>query len=115
MWAARARPFLHARHGVQNRTSARENSRKLRLHARLFAAGQDGGRWKCGMERRFDPVAIANAVCVAGYAAIMLGYVAHYNFGYSRAEIRGGALTAALLLVALIVIDFLGNNGGRAG
>ena len=67
------------------------------------------------MESRFDPVAIANAVCVAGYAAIMLGYVAHYNFGYSRAEIRGGALTAALLLVALIVIDFLGNNGGKAG
>jgi hypothetical protein len=66
------------------------------------------------MESRFDLVAIANSVCVAGYAAIMLGYVAHYNFGYSRLEIRGGALISAILLAALIAIDFLGKNGGKA-
>jgi uncharacterized membrane protein len=66
------------------------------------------------METRFDLVAIANSACVAGYAAIMLGYVAHYNFGYSRLEIRGGALISAILLAALIAIDFLGKNGGKA-
>jgi hypothetical protein len=70
------------------------------------------GVWK--MESRFDIVTIANAVCVAGYVAMMLAYVALNEFGLSRAEIRGGAIIAALLMAAVVAIDFAGKQTGKA-
>ena len=66
------------------------------------------------MESRFDAIAMANAVCVAGYAAISLGYVAHYGFGFSRSEIRGGATIVAIIIAALLAIEFFGKKLGKA-
>jgi hypothetical protein len=46
----------------------------------------------------------------APMAAAMLGYIAHYNFGLSRQEIRipavVGAVIIAAVLVTLIALDF---------
>ena len=66
------------------------------------------------MERKFEGVTIVAAVCVAGYAALTLGYVAHDDFGFSRAEIRGGATIVAILLAAVVAIDFFGKKLSKA-
>jgi hypothetical protein len=68
----------------------------------------------CKMESRFDIVTVANAVCVAGYVAIMLGYAALYDFGFSCGEVRFGALIAAILIAALVAVDFFGKKVGKA-
>lgn len=68
----------------------------------------------CKMESRFDVVTIATAVCIAGYVAITLGYIALYDFGLSREQLRSGAMLAALLIAALLAIDFFGNKFGKA-
>jgi hypothetical protein len=65
------------------------------------------------MESRFDLGTIATAVCVAGYVAIMLCYLALYDFGLSREEVCGGAMLAAILLAALVAIDFFGKKLGK--
>jgi hypothetical protein len=62
------------------------------------------------MENRFDIVTILSAVCVAGYVAIMLRYVALFDLGFSREQVRGGAMIAAILIAALVAADFLGKN-----
>jgi hypothetical protein len=59
------------------------------------------------MESRFDIVTIASAVFVAGYAAMALRYVALYDLGLSRHEVRSGAIIAAALMAAMVAIDFL--------
>jgi len=61
------------------------------------------------MESRFDIIAIINAVCVAGYIAIALGSVALY-LGLSGEAVRGGAMTVAILIAALIAVDFYGKK-----
>jgi hypothetical protein len=66
------------------------------------------------MESRFDIVTIVNAICVAGYVAIMLGYAALYDFGFSCGEVRRGALIAAILIAALVAIEFFGKKLGNA-
>lgn len=68
----------------------------------------------CEMDRRFDIVTIANALCVAMYLAITLGYVARHDFGFSRLEIRDGATIVAILIAALLAIDFFGKKLGKA-
>jgi hypothetical protein len=58
-----------------------------------------------------DPVVVKMvgflfSLCTAMIAALMLGYVAHYDFGLSRLEIRTLALTGAAtfaLIVALLL------------
>jgi hypothetical protein len=40
---------------------------------------------------------ISNAVGVAAYSAITLGYVALYYFGFPSEQVRGGAMLAAIL------------------
>ena len=50
------------------------------------------------MENRFDFITGVVAVCVAGYAAVMLDYVAHDDLGFSSAQIGQGAVIAAILL-----------------
>jgi hypothetical protein len=67
----------------------------------------------CKMESRFDIVTIVNAICVAGYVAIMLGYAALYDFGFCG-EVRRGALIAAILIAALVAIEFFGKKLGNA-
>jgi hypothetical protein len=66
------------------------------------------------MESRFDVVTIAAAVCVAGYAALTLWYIALYDFGLSREQLRGGAMIAAILIAALLAIDFFGSKFDKA-
>jgi hypothetical protein len=63
------------------------------------------------MENRFDIVTIANAVCVAGYAAVSLRYVALYDLGLSNDEIRSGATMLAIIIAAYVAIDFFGTVG----
>ena len=48
-----------------------------------------GGR---AMTDRQDFVMVAIAVCVAGYIALTLDYVAHQSLGFSSAHIRAAAV-----------------------
>ena len=66
------------------------------------------------MDNRIDFVTIANAVCVAGYAALALWYVMLFDFGLSREAVRSGATVAAILIAALVAIDFFGGKSGKA-
>jgi hypothetical protein len=72
------------------------------------------GAWMCNMENRFDIVTIASAICVAGYVAIMLRHVALFDLGWSREAVRGGAMIAAILIAALVAVDFFGRNLRKA-
>jgi hypothetical protein len=66
------------------------------------------------MENRFDLVTITSAVGVAGYVAIMLGYVALFDLGFGREQVRGAAMIAAILIAALVAADRLGRGPGKA-
>jgi hypothetical protein len=66
------------------------------------------------MESKFDLVKTVSAGGVAAYAAITLGYVARYYFGFSPQEIRGTAVGIAVIMAALIAIDFFGKKLGKA-
>ena len=59
------------------------------------------------MKSRVDLETIVVAVCVAGYAALLLGYVAHENLGLSAAQIRHAAMISADLLAMPVTFDFL--------
>ena len=65
------------------------------------------------MENRIDCVTIAAAVCIAGYVAITLGYVALYDFGLSREAVRSGATIAAILIGAAVAIEFFGTGKAK--
>ena len=56
---------------------------------------------------RTDLVTIATAVSLAGYAAMALWYVALFDIGLTREGVRSGATVAAILLGAVVAIDFL--------
>ena len=47
------------------------------------------------MENRFDFITGVVAVCVAGYATVMLHHVAHDDLGFSSAQIGQGGVQAA--------------------
>jgi hypothetical protein len=57
---------------------------------------------------------IAVTCFTAPMAAAMLGYIAHYNFGLSRQEIRipavVGAVIIAVVLATLVALDFSANG-----
>jgi len=59
------------------------------------------------MENGTDFGTIIVAVFVAGYAALMLGYVVHNDLGYSSAQIRAVAMIAAILMALVVAIDSL--------
>jgi hypothetical protein len=63
------------------------------------------------MESRFDFVTIVNAVCVAGYVAFMLEYVALYDFGLSREVVSSAAMIAAIPIAALVAVDLFKKRG----
>jgi hypothetical protein len=51
-------------------------------------------------------VGLLFSVCMAAMVALSVGYVAHYDFGLSRLEIRSSALIGAAafaLIVALLL------------
>jgi len=70
------------------------------------------------MESRFELLiivtSVANAVCMAACVAVTLGYVALYDFGLSSEQVRGGAMLAAILMAALMAIDFFGKKLRKA-
>jgi hypothetical protein len=66
--------------------------------------------WVREMESRFDIATIASAVCVAGYAAIMLRYVLLFDFRFSSEQVRSGAMIAAIIMAALVAVDFFGQK-----
>ncbi len=66
------------------------------------------------MEINFNILSIAHAVCVAAYVAIALGYVALYNFGLSGEDVRGAAMSIAVLIAAMVAVDFFGKKLRKA-
>jgi hypothetical protein len=63
------------------------------------------------MENRFDFITGVVAVCVAGYATVMLHHVAHD--GFSSAQIGQGAVIAALLLAVPLAMDLLSARANK--
>jgi hypothetical protein len=43
-------------------------------------------------------------------AALTLGYIAHYDLGFSRQEIRTPAVVAAAVIATVMVIEFFGKK-----
>jgi Kef-type K+ transport system membrane component KefB len=68
----------------------------------------------CDMERKLDVVTTVSAVCVAAYVAIAIGYVARNHLGFSLQEIREVAVVTAVVIAALIGIDFFGKKLRKA-
>lgn len=66
------------------------------------------------MENKFDIVTTASVVGVAAYVAIATGYVAYYYLGFSPQGVRSGAVAIAVVITALLVIDFFGKMPGKA-
>ena len=54
------------------------------------------------LERKIIDLLVA--VILAPFAALALGYVAHYLFGVSRLGIRTSALTGASILALIVVL-----------
>ncbi len=48
------------------------------------------------------------------YAAFALDYVALYEFGFTGEAVRSGAVFVAILIGALIAIEFFGKRLGKA-
>ncbi len=67
-------------------------------------------RWCVTMQSGWDGVSAVSAVFVAAYAAIATDYVAHYDLGFSLAEIRIAAVLTAIVIAALTCIDFFGKR-----
>ncbi len=65
------------------------------------------------MKNRFDFVTLVTALCVAGYVAIMLDYVADVDLGFSHEQIRNAAVLTAIVMAMLMAIDFLGKRLGK--
>jgi hypothetical protein len=66
------------------------------------------------MKHELDVVTKISAGFVAAYVAIAINYVARYDFGFSAQQIRGAALVLAVIIAALIGIDFFGKKLGKA-
>jgi hypothetical protein len=46
-------------------------------------------------------------------AALSLGYIAHYDLGLSRQEIRTPAVVTAAVIALLVAIEFFGKKLGK--
>lgn len=66
------------------------------------------------MESSFNILTIVHAVCVAAYVAITLGYVALYNLGLSGEDVRGAAMIIAVLIAAVVAMDFFSKKVRKA-
>ncbi|MCA1457774.1 hypothetical protein I6F35_32100 [Bradyrhizobium sp. BRP22] len=65
------------------------------------------------MESKLDLPTLITAIVVAGYAALMLEYVAHDDLGFSAAQIRHVALIAAMLVGIWVAMDMLRSDPNR--
>ena len=50
------------------------------------------------------------SAATAGMAAGTVGYIAHYDFGFSREEIRAPALAGAIVIAALLAVEHFGKK-----
>jgi hypothetical protein len=50
------------------------------------------------------------AAFTATTTALTLGYIAHYDLGFSRQEIRTPAVVGAAVIATLMVIEFFGKK-----
>jgi hypothetical protein len=59
-----------------------------------------------------DPVSRTAVMLVAfggaAFTAIAAGYIAHFDIGLARDEIRTGCLAGALLIAALLATEYFG-------
>jgi hypothetical protein len=55
-------------------------------------------------------LAFLMSVVTAVAAAFMLAYIAHYDFGLSRREIRTPAVVGAAVIAVLVAITFFGKK-----
>jgi hypothetical protein len=63
------------------------------------------------MEKPVDRVvSLVMATGTATGAALSLAYIAHYDFGLSREEIRGVAMVGAGVIAGLVAIEFFGEK-----
>jgi hypothetical protein len=82
-------------------------------YTELFVRG--GVVARCAqMENRIKLVMISTAIAMAGHVAIGLGYVTLYYLGLSREVVFSGATIAAILIAALLAIEFYGRKLGKA-
>jgi hypothetical protein len=49
-------------------------------------------------------------VVSATFAALTLAYIAHYEFGLSRQEIRTPAVVGATVIAVLVAVEFFGKK-----
>jgi hypothetical protein len=50
------------------------------------------------------------SVVAAAFTALSLAYIAHYDFGLSREEIRTPAVAAAVVIAMLMAVEFFGKR-----
>ena len=63
------------------------------------------------MQATIDRVlVVVMSLGAAVMAAVTVGYVAHYDFGLSRQEIRTSALVGAIVIVALLAVELFGEK-----
>jgi hypothetical protein len=85
---------------------------ELGNHAcRLSLFARAGGALFKGMETTVGRVlAFLMSVVAAAVTALSLAYIAHYDFGLSRQEIRTPAVVGAVVIAALVTIEFFGKK-----
>jgi hypothetical protein len=54
------------------------------------------------------------SACTAALAALTLGYIAHYDFGVSRQDIRTQALVGAAIIALLLATEYFGKKLRRS-
>ena len=67
------------------------------------------------MAKDVDLVTASTGLGVATYVAIMIGYVARHDLGFSTGQIRSAAMIGAVTIGLAIVLDLLGRRPGKAG
>jgi hypothetical protein len=55
-------------------------------------------------------LAFLMSVVAVAVTALSLAYIAHYDFGLSRQEIRTPAVVGAVVIAALVTIEFFGKK-----
>jgi hypothetical protein len=65
-------------------------------------------------DKKMDPVSRTTAILLgfvgAAFTAITLGYVAHYDMGLTRDEIRTPSLVGAFLIGILMATEYFGKK-----
>jgi hypothetical protein len=50
------------------------------------------------------------SVVTAGFAALALAFIAHYDFGLSREEIPTPAVVGAAVIAVLVAVEYFGKK-----